>query len=230
MHSSDQCRNFWIAQTLLTGVHMLLILQNTYVHMNKSTFFYRQLTYALLACLLAWGSMTTATSATREGGYAPVMGVSLGPQSRVPIAIPMLLAQRQPIPKLTEFGTAPVLWMAWTIWKMSGAVWLLLAPQVTDSRKLKMICINASCRSSAFSMKNAQNFNTELSLSFRVGVYGCDWRPRSQTAGNWTQLACILFALRLSAEVNALSFVKSAWMLSNLHADSLEEGGCIFFC
>lgn len=71
---------------------------------------------------------------------APVMGASLLPHKRVPIAVPTALMHRSEIPKLADADTVPEVWICLIIARIPKLVCALLAPEARDRKTPSVIC------------------------------------------------------------------------------------------
>ena len=72
--------------------------------------------------------------------FAPVMGASLLPHKRVPIAVPIALMHRSLIPKLADADTVPDFWICLIIARIPKLVCALLAPKARDRKTPSVIC------------------------------------------------------------------------------------------
>ena len=72
--------------------------------------------------------------------FAPVMGASLLPHKRVPIAVPTALMHRSLIPKLADAGTVPNFWMCLIMARIPKLVCALFAPKARDKKTPSVIC------------------------------------------------------------------------------------------
>jgi len=90
--------------------------------------------------LVSFYSHTSLFKQQLPADFAPVMGASLLPHKRVPIAVPAALMHRSLIPKLADAGTVPDFWMCLIMARIPKLVCALLAPKARDRKTPSVIC------------------------------------------------------------------------------------------
>lgn len=124
--------------------------------------------------------------------FAPVMGASLLPHKRVPIAVPIALMHRSLIPKLADADTVPDFWICLIIARIPKLVCALLAPKARDRKTPSVIC---KTQQDMNSRNLVWNTLIEMGKRLYIALHPGEHRPSNLVAYNvqaWLLVEIIL--------------------------------------